>query len=216
MHLISYGDRFTVFSPATDEQTQTLLGLMALLTRQSNAGEAINWEIAMAALRMLRTVEGLGWDFQELAKHQDVIQSLLIGPEAQLLALHAVTPRERSKDKDNDPEAITMENLPFPSSGDSRCDRIASLVHSGWAVSEIRELSSWLTSDEVDAVLYSTYELGRGEKRLEDELWKFRDSVDEQMQEQGVTHWTRLDEVDENGVATMRKVNSTDALGDND
>jgi hypothetical protein len=129
------------------------------------------WQIVKAICLMIPTVTGLEWDFEKLKTDYTLLESLFLHPECTFLKLHEFEPRQREhKDLTTD-ESLPLipENLPFPSGGNTKADRIASYLYgTDWGPGQVKELFQWLSREELSSLIWSLSELGNPDRRIDE------------------------------------------------
>lgn len=130
------------------------------------------WQIIKAVCSVVPTLKGLEWDFDKLKVNLDLVKFFLLHPECTFIKLHEFEPKGDTPDRANcleDDEAeLTAENLPFPTSGNPKADRLASYLHgTDWGPTAIMTLFDRCSREEVVGIQYTIGELANPDKRLD-------------------------------------------------
>lgn len=184
--LLNYGGGvFTKVLPLRENDHDGAIELVFFLQTewidaQSQMGEddatalmiAEYWQIIKAVCSMVPTVKGLDWDFDKLKSNLDLIKFFLLHPECSFLKLHEFESKADTIDRANcledDDADLTAENLPFPTSGNHKSDRLASYIHgTDWGPIAIMTLFDRCSREEVIGIQYTIGELANPDKRLD-------------------------------------------------
>lgn len=133
------------------------------------------WQIIVAICRSVPTVPGLNWDFEQLRADEPLIEALLLRPDGTMLKMHEFEPKHREALDAIADESLPLipENLPFPSGGNLKADRIASYLHgTEWGPQQVERLFQWLSREELSSLIWSLSELGNPDRRIAEEKAK--------------------------------------------
>lgn len=129
------------------------------------------WQLVNAICLMIPTVPGLDWDLDKLQADFTLLESLFFHPECTFLKLHEFEPKQRKHLDAIEDESLPLipENLPFPSGGNTKADRIASYLHgTEWGPVQVRGLFEWLSREELASVIWSLSELANPDRRIDE------------------------------------------------
>ncbi len=92
-----------------------------------------------------------------------------------MLKMHEFEPKHREALDAIADESLPLipENLPFPSGGNLKADRIASYLHgTEWGPQQVERLFQWLSREELSSLIWSLSELGNPDRRIAEEKAK--------------------------------------------
>jgi hypothetical protein len=178
MHSWRHPDgKLCVFEAASQDDAQRLEALLALLNQAwvelgQDVAKVIERDRALITeiFALSRPVGRLTWDVDQICQHPEALQSLLIGSNSEFWKAHQFTSLRKPAPEYKKGDTLTVEHLPFPSSGNPRTDQIGALLAAGWKPSEVQSLCQWLSAEEVDKVLHVNNELLRSEERLSEAI----------------------------------------------
>jgi hypothetical protein len=140
------------------------------------------WDIIKAICLMVPTVPGLEWHFDKLKTNPDLIKFFFLHPEGSFWKLHEfelkgdVEPRPNCLEDEN--ADLIAENLPFPSSGNPKADKIASYIHgTEWGPTQIKALFEWCSREEIAGIQYTIGELANPDRRLDKEKKRIAEDI---------------------------------------
>lgn len=182
--LLTYeGGGFTKVLPVRESDHDQAIELVAFLQSEWSevrGGESKRtafivhkyWDLIKAVCFMIPTVPGLDWDFERLKGTPDLIQFFFLHPEASFWKLHEFELNgdrpERQNCLEDDEADLLPENLPFPTSGNHKADKIASYLHgTDWGPTAIRELFEWCSREEIAGLQYTIGELANPDRRID-------------------------------------------------
>ena len=149
----------------------------AWLGNQENTAAIVAefWQIITAICRSVPCVPGLGWDLEQLRDDLPLVEALFLRPDGTMLKLHEFEPKSRESLDAIADESLPLiaENLPFPTGGNPKADRIASyLFGTEWGPQQVEGLFKWLSREELSSLIWSLSELGNPDRRIADEKAK--------------------------------------------
>lgn len=181
--LIRYqGGGFTKVLPLRESAHDAAIELVVFLQNQwiqSNQNtEAIVtefWQIIAAICKAIPTANGLGWDLEQLKSDTPLVEAFFLHPQGTIFKLHDFEAKSREVLDAIEDESLPLiaENLPFPSGGNAKADRIASYLHgTEWGPQQVESLFKWLSREELSSLIWSLCELGNPDRRIADEKAK--------------------------------------------
>ena len=188
--LIRYqGGGFTKILPLREADHDSTIELLifiqnAWLKNEENTSAIVAefWQIIAAICRSVPTVPGLGWDLEQLRTDEPLIEALFLRPDGTMLKMHEFEPKSReSLDAIADESLpLIVENLPFPSGGNPKADRIASYLYgTEWGPQQVEGLFQWLSREELSSLIWSLSELGNPDRRIAEEKAKIAEEYGE-------------------------------------
>jgi hypothetical protein len=169
---------FTYILPLRESTHDQALDLVMALQKawidsgQNTEAVALEfWQIIEAICLMIPAIAGLEWDFEKLRTDYDLLTALFFHPECTFLKLHEFEPKQREHLDAIADESLPLipENLPFPSGGNLKADRIASYLHgTDWGPSQVKELFEWLSREELSSLIWSLQELANPDRRIDE------------------------------------------------
>ena len=188
--LIRYqGGGFTKILPLREVDHDSTIELLivlqnAWLGNQENTAAIVAefWQIFDAICRAVPCVPGLGWDLEQLRDDLPLVEALFLRPDGTMLKLHEFEPKSRESLDAIADESLPLiaENLPFPTGGTPKADRIASyLFGTEWGPQQVEGLFKWLSREELSSLIWSLSELGNPDRRIADEKAKIAEQYGE-------------------------------------
>ena len=188
--LIRYqGGGFTKILPLREVDHDSTIELLiviqnAWLGNQENTAAIVGefWQIITAICRAVPCVSGLGWDLEQLKNDLPLVEALFLRPDGTMLKLHEFEPKSRESLDAIADESLPLiaENLPFPTGGNPKADRIASyLFGTEWGPQQVEGLFKWLSREELSSLIWSLSELGNPDRRIADEKAKIAEEYGE-------------------------------------
>jgi hypothetical protein len=199
MPIITYpSGGFTWIEPVREHNHDRALDLLNCLVSEYNVTPDITriidrfWPLIDALCRMLPTIEGMGWQMDELKKSPELVRSLFLCDESTFLAMHNFEPKQRVTPKEEE----RLEDLPFPSGGNAKADQIAAFIGSTeWGPSEIKALFEFCSREELHSISYSLSELANPDRRIKERALAIveeefsEDDLDRAMNQAMVENW---------------------------
>ena len=180
------GGGFTKILPLREVDHDSTIELLiviqnAWLGNQENTAAIVAefWQIFDAICRAVPCVSGLGWDLEQLRNDLPLVEALFLRPDGTMLKLHEFEPKSRESLDAIADESLPLiaENLPFPTGGNPKADRIASyLFGTEWGPQQVEGLFKWLSREELSSLIWSLSELGNPDRRIADEKAKIAES----------------------------------------
>ena len=188
--LIRYqGGGFTKILPLREVDHDSTIELLIVLQNawmgnQENTAAIVGefWQILDAICRAVPCVPGLGWDLEQLKDDLPLIEALFLRPDGTMLKLHEFEQKSRESFDAIADESLPLipENLPFPTGGNGRADRIASYLYgTEWGPQQVEGLFKWLSREELSSLIWSLSELGNPDRRIAEEKAKIAESYGE-------------------------------------
>ena len=188
--LIRYqGGGFTKILPLRESAHDSTIELLiviqnAWLGNQENTAAIVAefWQIITAICRAVPCVPGLGWDLEQLKDDLPLVEALFLRPDGTMLKLHEFEPKSRDSLDAIADESLPLlaENLPFPTGGNPKADRIASYLYgTEWGPQQVEGLFKWLSREELSSLIWSLSELGNPDRRIADEKAKIAEAYGE-------------------------------------
>jgi len=188
--LIRYqGGGFTKILPLREVDHDSTIELLIFLQNswlgnQENTAAIVGefWQILAAICRAVPCVPGLEWDLEQLKNDLPLVEALFLRPDGTMLQLHDFEPKTReSRDAIADESLpLIAENLPFPTGGNPKADRIASYLYgTEWGPQQVEGLFKWLSREELSSLIWSLSELGNPDRRIADEKAKIAEEYGE-------------------------------------
>ena len=188
--LIRYqGGGFTKILPLREVDHDSTIELLiviqnAWLGNQENTSAIVAefWQIITAICGAVPCVSGLGWDLEQLRDDLPLVEALFLRPDGTMLKLHEFEPKSRESLDAIADESLPLiaENLPFPTGGNPKADRIASyLFGTEWGPQQVEGLFKWLSREELSSLIWSLSELGNPDRRIADEKAKIAEEYGE-------------------------------------
>ena len=188
--LIRYqGGGFSKILPLREVDHDSTIELLiviqnAWLSGEENTAAIVDefWQIITAICRSVPCVPGLEWDLEQLKNDLPLVEALFLRPDGTMLQLHEFEPKTReSRDAIADESLpLIAENLPFPTGGNAKADRIASYLYgTEWGPQQVEGLFRWLSREELSSLIWSLSELGNPDRRIADEKAKIAEEYGE-------------------------------------
>ena len=188
--LIRYqGGGFTKILPLREVDHDSTIELLIVLqnawmANQENTTAIVAefWQIFDAICRSVPCVPGLGWDLEQLKNDLPLVEALFLRHDGTMLKMHEFEPKTReSRDAIADESLpLIAENLPFPTGGNPKADRIASYLYgTEWGPQQVEGLFKWLSREELSSLIWSLSELGNPDRRIADEKAKIAEAYGE-------------------------------------
>jgi len=188
--LIRYqGGGFTKILPLREVDHDSTIELLIFLQNswlgsQENTAAIVGefWQILAAICRAVPCVPGLGWDLEQLKDDLPLVEALFLRPDGTMLKLHEFEPKSRESLDAIADESLPLiaENLPFPTGGNAKADRIASYLYgTEWGPQQVEGLFRWLSREELSSLIWSLSELGNPDRRIADEKAKIAEDYGE-------------------------------------
>lgn len=192
--LLSYeGGGFTKVLPLRESDHDHAIELVAFLQSEWLAvdGDETDrtaliihryWEIIEAVSLLIPTIPGLGWKPEKLKQNPDLVKFFFLHPEGSFWKLHEFELKGDIESRPNCLEDETAdlipENLPFPTSGNSNADKIASYIHgTEWGPTQIKDLFEWCSREEIAGIQYTIGELANPDRRIDKEKKRIAENI---------------------------------------